>query len=137
MRSLPHTVTKLLLALLAILSLSVFFQYGLLSFDKERSRNAVNTLFQSIKQGDSKKDVALEIIKSSPRGFYAFFTNDDRLYISAPREFFQGHWILMICFSEGIVSGKRIGTGDNIEITPKGASMSVGPCQFRKHPAND
>ena len=127
MRNLSDKITKLLLFSLIAFSLCIFFQY--VPVGKEHNRERINTIFQEIQKSDLKKDVALKIIEFLPRGFYVYFDDENRLYVSAPREFLQGHWVLRVCFKGDIVSGKSIGTGDDIDITPNEAPAAVGICK--------
>ncbi|NJN45856.1 MAG: hypothetical protein HC808_04540 [Candidatus Competibacteraceae bacterium] len=88
----------------------------------------IDEIFQMVRLGDEKKDVALKIIELLPREFYVNFDGGNRLYVSAPSEFLQGHWVLTLCFKNDILSSKGIGTGDDIDITPDDASVAVGKC---------
>ena len=48
-----------------------------------------------------------------------------RWLISAPK-FFQGYWILVLCFTDGRLGGVSFGTGDEIGIRPREAPSSKG-----------
>ena len=97
---------------------------------KGNSRDQVTQIFRAISIGDSMGDAAQVILRHA-RGLSfssTESTNETKWYVSEPDDFFQRHWVLVVCTAKGKVTGKRIGTGDDVALKPKDAPDSIGEC---------
>ncbi len=88
-------------------------------------------VYRQVRVGGSAGEMA-HVIVSTVR--HATFAEDRsgtlvHWYISAPPEFFQGQWILIVCLESDIISGARFGIGDDVTVRPASAPRVLGTCE--------
>jgi len=123
-------IPSFLLGLLTGVAVAVGLFWFDMSGQARASRGQVIGIYHAVNIGDSAGEAAQAVLKQlHGAGFYAAETSPvTRWYVSERTDFFQRHWVLVICIEQGKVTGKRFGTGDDVAVKPQDAPSSVGAC---------
>jgi len=91
------------------------------------SENArIAALYSKIQVGVTRERGAV-LFLDGVSGQSVFALADRWMALSPPR-FLQDQWVLVVCLADGKVIGKRVGTGDELSVTPQGAPAPEGTC---------
>lgn len=99
-------------------------------FHRASFNSEIRVVFDHVTVGQGNKEAALTLV-SHTRGLPVGSSNANgvqRWFLSAPHRLLQDHWVLVVCVADGRVKGKRIGIGDNANVSPAGAPPPQGDC---------
>jgi hypothetical protein len=95
-------------------------------FARDGSNAKIARLFAIVYVGELQERSSSRLLESLDG--QTAFAGKNQWMIAAPSRFLQDHWVLVVCLGEGKVLGKRIGTADEIFVTPRGAPAAEGSC---------
>ena len=94
------------------------------------NREKLTRIYDRLEPGQDEATAAKAIMSAIDNQTVHTTRNEGRStwYVSAPSEFLQTHWIMVVCIENGAVSGVRFGTGDSVRMSPLEGPATKGMC---------
>lgn len=106
------------------------FSFSLLPKQSSKSQEVLIEIFNKYRVGDDKSKVVFDVLVNNSYKKLAYSDTEsiDFLMLETQRTFLLGNWVLVLCFKDSILVGKRFGVGDDVDVHPDDAPNKVGVC---------